>query len=671
MAVNLSPVGGVAGQFFDNNGVPLAGGKIYTYTAGTTTNQATYTSAAGATAHTNPIILDGGGRVPSGEIWLTDGLQYKFVIKTSTDVLIGTYDNIIGINSNFVNFLTETEVQTATAGQTIFTLATMQYQPGTNNLSVFVDGVNQIDGSTYSYVETSSTVVTFTAGLHVGALVKFTTAQTLSTGVTDASLVTYNPPFANGVETTVEDNLAQTVSVKNFGAVGDGIADDTVAIQAAVNAVQTAGGGTVLFPEGTYNISSEITCTVAGVTFQGQNRWSTIIRQTTASAKILNLSAMFTNIRSIGFNYSGTPVSGATAVYCTGSYCTFEDFVIRSSNIGIHYKTGVAGKITNFEILDYETVGLQIESLNDIFVSNFVINAGNSTRGTFGGIRLLDKTEAVIVSDGDILLGVYSMTTTAAVYGVGTRPAYNNFTNVFFDSAELGVSLDKIVETEFVGCWFSGGRSGSGVSGCTISQSHSLNFVATRFFNCGSNGCLVNATAVRTTFVACSFESNSVTAGDGIAHGLAIAPNTVDFTVANCKASNGLYTGKQGYGIIVNSGTSSGYSICNNILTGNYTGSLSDGGSGTIKTISGNVGYTTLSVGTSTVTTGNTSVVVTHGLAVTPQAANIAISPLVSTGSNPLYVDASSITSTQFTVRTTSAVPSNFDFSWRASIKGN
>ena len=253
MAVLLSPVGGVAGQFFDNNGAPLSGGKMYTYVAGTTTPQATYTSAAGSTAHSNPIILDSGGRVPGGEIWLTDGLQYKFVLKTSTDVLIGTYDNIVGINSNFVNFLTETEVQTATASQTVFTLTTMQYQPGTNNLSVFVDGVNQIDGATYSYVETSSTVITFTSGLHVGALVKFTTAQTLSTGVTDASLVTYTPAGTGAVATTVQTKLRESVSVKDFGAVGNGVADDTASIQVAIN-----NGTAFTFTSGTYKITSDL-----------------------------------------------------------------------------------------------------------------------------------------------------------------------------------------------------------------------------------------------------------------------------------------------------------------------------------------------------------------------------------------------------------------------------
>jgi hypothetical protein len=103
MAVNLSPVGGAASQFFNSNGVILSGGKIYTYAAGTTTPQTTYTSVSGATPHANPIILDSAGRVPGGEIWLTDNLTYKFTIETSTSVLLGTYDNVPGINDININ----------------------------------------------------------------------------------------------------------------------------------------------------------------------------------------------------------------------------------------------------------------------------------------------------------------------------------------------------------------------------------------------------------------------------------------------------------------------------------------------------------------------------------------------------------------------------------------
>ena len=96
MSVFLSPVGGAAAQFFDNNGVPLTGGKLFTYAGGTTTPQASYTTIVGNVAHTNPIILDSAGRVPSGEIWLTDQ-SYKFVLNDADNVLIATYDNIFAI----------------------------------------------------------------------------------------------------------------------------------------------------------------------------------------------------------------------------------------------------------------------------------------------------------------------------------------------------------------------------------------------------------------------------------------------------------------------------------------------------------------------------------------------------------------------------------------------
>ena len=266
MAVNLSPVGGVAAQFFTNTGAVLTGGKLYTYAAGTTTPAVTYTSSQGNVPWSNPIVLDAAGRVSgSGEIWLTDGINYKFVLKDSTDVLIATYDNISGINSNFVAYTNSQEIQTATAGQTVFTLTTMQYQAGTNSLSVFVDGVNQYGpGAQYSYVETSSTVVTFNSGLHVGAEVKFTSTQQQGAGAIDSSQVSYDPPFTGSVATNVEAKLAQTVSVMDFGATGDGVTDDTAAIQAAAAALGTSPG-TVFFPAGTYVVTGKVSC------YSGQN----------------------------------------------------------------------------------------------------------------------------------------------------------------------------------------------------------------------------------------------------------------------------------------------------------------------------------------------------------------------------------------------------------------
>lgn len=95
MAVNLSPVGN-GFQFFSNLGIPLAGGKIYTYQAGSSTPLATYSDNGGVYPNTNPIVLGVDGR-PADEIWLTYGYNYKFVLKDANDVTIQTYDNLYGI----------------------------------------------------------------------------------------------------------------------------------------------------------------------------------------------------------------------------------------------------------------------------------------------------------------------------------------------------------------------------------------------------------------------------------------------------------------------------------------------------------------------------------------------------------------------------------------------
>jgi hypothetical protein len=144
-AVSLSIFGGVGAQFFDNNGNPLSGGKIYTYEAGTTTPLATYTSSTGVTAHTNPIILDAAGRVPGGEIWNSFFNLYKFVLKTSADVTIATYDNVGGsfnTGSILANF-------TGNGATVAFTLASAPANENATN--VYINGVYQ-QKNTYSVV---------------------------------------------------------------------------------------------------------------------------------------------------------------------------------------------------------------------------------------------------------------------------------------------------------------------------------------------------------------------------------------------------------------------------------------------------------------------------------------------------------------------------------------
>jgi hypothetical protein len=78
-------------QFFGTDGLPLVGGKLYTYAAGTTTPIATYTDNTQANQNTNPVILDSAGQA---SVWLTDQINYKYTLTDADDVPLFTVDYV-------------------------------------------------------------------------------------------------------------------------------------------------------------------------------------------------------------------------------------------------------------------------------------------------------------------------------------------------------------------------------------------------------------------------------------------------------------------------------------------------------------------------------------------------------------------------------------------------
>ena len=265
-------------QVFDNNGNMAAGALLYTQVAGSTqgTPQPTYTTITGSVQNANPIVADSTGRFNT-EIWLDSTLSYQFVLKTAAGSTIGTWNNINAVGTGIVENVA-TNLFTATAGQTVINLATVgeSYTPNTNSIAVYRNGLRLITGE--DFTESSSTTITLTTAAVAGDQFLISSSANINPQTIPSSTVTYSQGNINAITRTVTSKLQESVSVKDFGAVGDGVHDDTAAIQAAINAVASNSsvsggkqvGGVVWIPKGRYRVTSTITGLTDGITIRGE-----------------------------------------------------------------------------------------------------------------------------------------------------------------------------------------------------------------------------------------------------------------------------------------------------------------------------------------------------------------------------------------------------------------
>jgi hypothetical protein len=323
-AVNISPVAGAGWQFFDNNGNPLSGGKLFTYAAGTTTNQVTYTTSAGTpgTEHTNPIVLDAAGRVSGGnEVWLVNGQQYKFVLKTSADVQLWSADNISGNGDP----------------------ASIFYVPASDSL------------------------------LAPGPLTVKSALDQITNDDNGSSVIGFLHSDTGSVPRTVEAKLEDTpVSVKDFGAVGDGIANDTAAIVAALGT-----NNSIYFPAGTYLVNGNIN--IQNKTLVG-NSWRDTVIQLVGSNTNTPVFINSANSSSpwgsgAGFTLTNLTVKGNWDG-STANPVSINDF----DNLGsiVRWYAGTYVNITDCWIQDsfghglaFERLGYSYIQFNHIFVTKY------------------------------------------------------------------------------------------------------------------------------------------------------------------------------------------------------------------------------------------------------------------------------------------------------------
>ncbi len=186
-------------QFSNATGTPLINGTVTVYLAGTTTPTSTWQDQALTVANTNPVVLDSRGECV---LWLDSTINYKFLLKNAAGVTQWTQDNISGA-------ATLSAISASTGAALV--------------------GNNTGGGS---------------AGATVQAAMDLKASSAALAASSGSSLIGYLPRASGTTATTVQTKLRETLSVKDFGAVGNGSTNDAAAFQAAIvyceaNAIST------------------------------------------------------------------------------------------------------------------------------------------------------------------------------------------------------------------------------------------------------------------------------------------------------------------------------------------------------------------------------------------------------------------------------------------------
>jgi hypothetical protein len=218
--VSISPVFN-GYQAFDNNGLPLAGGKLWQYEAGSTSvQQTTYTDASAVVPNANPIVLDSSGRVPT-EIYLVNGLAYNLVLTAADGTTVLTYvDNVIGVQASNTQTSPTIPVWTDAGVTPVFVSSNKFLLSGDQSVNFAISNRVKITNSSGPITYGTVTAVNYSAP-NTQVTVQTDTSLPLSTTMTavawsilvangitvDSGAVTYNPLNAYTTAGTVGNAL--------------------------------------------------------------------------------------------------------------------------------------------------------------------------------------------------------------------------------------------------------------------------------------------------------------------------------------------------------------------------------------------------------------------------------------------------------------------------------
>lgn len=268
----------------------------------------------------------------------------------------------------------------------------------------------------YTALEDFSMTVKDKQGRVVFSVLDATSDSNLTTALASSSgssLVGFLQAGTGAVARTVQSKLRDVVSVKDFGAVGDGVTDDTAAIQAALN----SGAETINVPDGIY-ISQALTVPT-GVTLQGLGKPTLKLKNGTFLA---------------GGNFiSGASVSGINLRNLTVDANRQNQ---TGSVFGIYFNAAAHTEIRACTITN-ATYGICVNNATNVIVTDNLVKNGIFTGILFTLGSTSDESYAIIVSN-NVVQNVVSDGTASCdgkgivIYGK-TGPLavnYKNITNV-------------------------------------------------------------------------------------------------------------------------------------------------------------------------------------------------------------------------------------------------
>jgi hypothetical protein len=383
------------------------------------------------------------------------------------------------------------------------------------------------------------------------------------------------------------------LSVKSFGAKGDGVTDDTAAVQAVLNT-----GQTIYVTKGTYLVSSTLTCSNVGQVIFG-NGDSSIFMTNSAASAIFTINANSVEISLVAFNSSVTRSSGSPYVVVgNNSFFHLHDFYMTNYSMGVSMgAAGISGPVRQhvtsgkLYLGAVGCVGILVLSGVDMLIRDCLITGqvSGSSQGTAG---------IVVNAVGD--LTIERVITNSTGDGISITPAAGAIVQYlsiaeceFGDGNGTGCFVNPTGTVQYLTIsksWFVNFSGGNGVTltttgGGLIQQTDIHQTVMSN--NVSGFGLLINTTNVNyTNVIGCSLSTNNV----GIF--IAVAANFFKF-LGNTIGQSGEFAGNN-TGISMVAGCSN-FTISDNLLAGNgAAGSIGvpAGTQGTNYFIGRNIGLT-------------------------------------------------------------------------------